>query len=149
MISKLKYIAPLLIVAALFAGYKFGGAKSDGEHVKPKIEGEVYVLPKEFLVNLEGGRYVKLGVALLLEPGFHAGGDDGHGSASGGPEGYGTLPQEAVVRAVVTDVLTGQSAERLTSAEGRESLQRRILKRLRRQTDVKVDEVLFTDLAIQ
>jgi len=75
--------------------------------------------------------------------------DAGHGSSSEAPEGYGSLPQEAVVRAVVTDVLTGQSAERLTSAEGRESLQRRILKRLRRQTDVKVDEVLFTDLAIQ
>ena len=63
------------------------------------------MLEKEFLVNLADGRFAKLQVGLVLAH------DDvstvaagGHGAAPTPPEGYGAMPQEGVVRDVVTDV---------------------------------------------
>jgi hypothetical protein len=147
--SKLKIILPLMLV--IFGGtYKFVLAKPAPEP-HHKIAGEVYVLPKDFLINLDGGRFAKLGVALVLAEGFSAvPAAGGHGGAAPAPpEGYGTLPQEPVVRSIITDELTDAPAAKLTSAEGREKLQKLILKRLTRQTDVKVDDVLFTDVAVQ
>ena len=69
--------------------------------------------------------------------------------AAAPPTGYGVLPQEAVVRDIVTDVVTDSSAKDLTSRKGRESIKTKILKRLKAQTDVKVHEVLLTDVAVQ
>ena len=44
------------------------------------MHGEVYVLGKDFLVNLAGGRFAKLGVALIVEPGSAAPAEGGaHG----------------------------------------------------------------------
>jgi flagellar basal body-associated protein FliL len=53
------------------------------------------------------------------------------------------------VRDIVTDVVTDQSSSELTSRKGREEIKTKILKRLRAQTDVKVHEVLLTDVAVQ
>ncbi|MBI5104830.1 MAG: flagellar basal body-associated FliL family protein [Solirubrobacterales bacterium] len=148
--SKLKIILPVLLIA--FGGvYKFALAKP-APVPKKKIEGEVYVLPKEFLVNLESGRFAKLGVALVFHHGFTAApaeGGHGGGSASSAPEGYGILPQEAVVRSIITDELTDQSADRLQSRKGRHKIQKEIVERLHKETDVEVEDVLFTDVAVQ
>jgi flagellar FliL protein len=65
------------------------------------------------------------------------------------PEGFGTLPQEAVIRDLVTDTLTDGSAENLVSEHGREKLKSRLLLSIKKKTDVKVEEVLFTDVAVQ
>lgn len=146
--SKLKIIIPILLLA-LGGAYKFAIAKP-APAPKKKVDGEVYVLPKDFLINLEGGRFAKLGVALVFKHGFTAApAGEAHGTASPVPEGYGILPQEAIVRAIVTDTLTDQPSDRLTGEKGRARLQRKILKRLGQETDVKADEVLFTDLAVQ
>ena len=73
----------------------------------PKVHGEVYVLPKDFLVNLSDGRFGKLNVALVFDHGFTAApAAGGHGAGTEAPEGYGVLTQEPLVRAIVTDVLT-------------------------------------------
>jgi flagellar protein FliL len=72
----------------------------------------------------------------------------GH-EASSPPEGYGAMSQEAVVRAVVTDDLTDVSANDVIDREGREELQDKILKDLKKKTDVKVEEVLFPDVTVQ
>ena len=148
--SKLKFIVPLLLVL-VGGGYKFALAKPAEEGPPPKIEGEVYVLPKEFLVNLEGGQYAKLGVALVFHHGFHAAPEGGgHGGAPAKPpEGFGVLPQEAVVRAIVTDELTGATAKDLTSSKGRDKVKEHILERLHEESDVEVEDVLFTDIAVQ
>jgi flagellar basal body-associated protein FliL len=53
------------------------------------------------------------------------------------------------VRDIVTDVVTDQSAAELKSRKGREEIKTKILKRLKSQTDVKVHEVLLTDVAVQ
>jgi flagellar basal body-associated protein FliL len=146
--SKLKILLPLVLVI-FGATYKFVLAKP-APPPHHKIAGEVYVLPKDFLINLNGGRFAKLGVALVLAEGFSAApAGGGHEAPVAPPEGYGTLPQEPVVRSIITDELTDAPPAKLTTASGREKLQKLILRRLEKQTDVKVDDVLFTDVAVQ
>ena len=147
--GKLKFVVPLVLLLVLGGVYKFVLAKPAAV-AKPKVEGEVYVLPKDFLINLTDGKFAKLGVGLVFDEGFAAA--PAGGEAEGGaapPTGYGVLAQEAVVRDIVTDVVTDESASALTSRKGREEIKKEILKRLKAQTDVKAHEVLLTDVAVQ
>ncbi|MBX5442833.1 MAG: flagellar basal body-associated FliL family protein [Solirubrobacteraceae bacterium] len=146
--SKLKFIIPVVLLLALGGVYKFALSKP-AEEPKPKIAGEVYVLPSEFVLNLADGKYAKLGVALVMEPDAHVAADAGHGSSSEAPEGYGSLPQEAVVRDIVTDEVTESSGADLQTRNGRQRLKQSILKRLHAETDVPADSVLFTDVTVQ
>ena len=143
---KLKFVLPVLLLAALGATYKLVLAKPRAE-AKPRVEGQVYVLPKEFLVNLSGDRFAKLNVALVLH------GHDQVEAAEPGAaplaEGFGPLHQEPVVRDVVTDALTGASADQLIDRGARDALKDRIARSIDARTDVEVDAVLFTDVAVQ
>jgi flagellar basal body-associated protein FliL len=146
--KKVIIIAVLALVGAGGA-YKTVLAKPKEKAPEPKVHGEVYVLPKEFLVNLAGGRYAKLSVALVVEPGASAAhGGGGHG-APAPPEGYGTEPQEALVRDVITDTLTDASDDELVDREGRERIKKKILKSIKEHTDVHAEEVLFPDVTVQ
>lgn len=147
--SKIKIIIPLALLIAGGA-YKFVLAKPP-IGPKPKVAGEVYVLPKDFLVNLADGKYAKLGVGLVFRHGFAAAppAAGGEGGAVKPPDGYGVLAQEALVRDIVTDVVTNASSSDLTTRSGREHLKSRILKRIIKTTDVKAEEVLLTDVAVQ
>ena len=146
--SKLKFILPLVVILALGA-YKFALAKP-APAAKPKIDGQVYVLPKDFLLNLAAGRFAKLNVGLVLSPHQVIGATSGDGSAPAAlPEGFGPLAQEAVVRDIITDALTGAPAASLVSEEGRRRLKARLLADIRKRTDVEAEDVLFTDVAVQ
>ena len=59
-------ILPVVLLVALGGAYKFVLAKPKAE-AKPKVEGTVYILGKEFLVNLADDRFAKLTVALVLD----------------------------------------------------------------------------------
>lgn len=111
-----------------------------------RIQGSVYVLPKDFLLNLSDGRYAKLTVALVLAPGQSTGASE---AGTPPPDGFGALPEEAVVRDIVTNVITNDSGDDLISASGREGIKRRILQAIRSGTDVKVNQVLLPDVAVQ
>jgi flagellar basal body-associated protein FliL len=147
--SKLKIIIPVVLLVALGGVYKFVIAKPP---VLPpaKIHGTVYVLPKEFLVNLSGGHFAKLGVGLVLS---HA--DTSIAAAAANkeavkpPDGFGPLPQEAAVRDIVTDMLTDTADRDIIKRAGRERLKKQILKAITSHTDVRAEEVLFTDVAVQ
>jgi flagellar FliL protein len=149
MASKLKIVIPVVLLLVLGGVYKFVIAKPAAE-AKPKIAGTVYVLPKEFLVNLSEGRFAKLGVGLVLSE--H---DESLAVAAKNkeavkpPEGFGPLPQEAVIRDIVTDVLTDRSAGSLINRAGREKLKKSIIETIDKRTDVHVTDVLFTDVAVQ
>jgi flagellar FliL protein len=145
--KKILIIAVLALVAAGGA-YKTVLAKPK-KAPEPKVHGEVYVLPKEFLVNLADGRYAKLSVALVVEAGASAAhGGGGHGAPTP-PEGYGSEPQEALVRDVITDTLTDASDKDLVDREGRERIKKKILKSIKEHTDVHAEEVLFPDVTVQ
>jgi flagellar basal body-associated protein FliL len=142
----------IVVVALVAAGgaYKTVLAKPKAKAKKPHIEGTLYVLQKEFLVNLADARYAKLTAALLLNPKdhsvAHAG---GHGGGPAPPEGYGAMTQEAVVRAIVTDALTGLPAEELEDARKRDKLRKEIVERIHKESDVHADDILFPDLTVQ
>jgi flagellar basal body-associated protein FliL len=143
-----KKLIVAVVVALVGAGgaYKTVLAKPKEKAPEPKVHGQVYVMPKEFLVNLAGGRFAKLQVALVVEHLPVAGG--GHG-APVPPEGYGAEPQEAVIRDIITDELTGVEDQELVGREGREKIKKRILASIKKHTDVHVEEVLFPDVTVQ
>jgi flagellar FliL protein len=142
-----KILIPIVLLLVLGAAYKLVLAKPKAAEAKPKVDGSVYVLQKEFLVNLKDGRYAKLTAALVLAH------DDTSTAAAEGassaPEGYGAMTQEAVVRAVITDDLTDAKDVDLIDPKARVKTQEKILKDLKKQTDVKVDKVLFPDVTVQ
>lgn len=143
---RLALIPVMLLV--LFEGYS---TATKPPPPKLKIKGTVYQLPASFLLNLSGGQYAKLNVALLLAPGQSDGAAAGStGSGSGGEnEQQGTLPEEAVVRAIITNAITGDSSSELIEERGRVAIEKKILNRILSQTDVRAEAVLFPDLTVQ
>ena len=85
----------IIVLVVLLAG---GGFVAKSMFLKPavakeKIEGTIYILPKQFTANLKDGRYATLTVALVLAPGQSTGAVAG-GEGATPPEGFGTLPEE-------------------------------------------------------
>ena len=146
----MKKIAPIIVLVVVLAGaYKFVLAKPAPAKAKPKVEGTVYILPKEFLVNLADNRFAKLTVALVLDEkdtSVPAAGGEGGATA---PEGFGAMTEEAVVRDVITNDLTDAKDNDLITTKGRQAMKEEILKDLKAHTDVKADDVLFTDVTVQ
>ena len=145
-----KKLVPAIALLAVLGGvYKFVLAKPAKAEPKPHVEGAVYMLQKEFLVNLADGRFAKMQIGLVLAH------DDTSTVAAGGheastpPEGYGAMAQEGIVRDLITGVLTDAKDKELIEEHGREELKKEILKVLKKKTDVKVEDVLFSDLTVQ
>ena len=144
-----KLLIPVIALVALAGGYKFVLAKPQAAQAKPKVDGTVYVLGKEFLVNLADGRYAKLTVALVLKEGDKSAEAAGGEGAPSPPEGFGPMAQEAVVRDLITDALTNAHDNELIERKGRAQLKKEILESIHKQTDVEADDVLFTDVTVQ
>ncbi len=144
---KNKKVLALLLPVVLFGGYTMTKHKPVP---KEKIKGTIYEMPREFLLNLKDGRYAKVAVALDLAPGQSDGASaDGGGSSGSGESAEGTLPEEPLVREIITDVITGQTGSALESDSGRRNIQKEIVADIRKQTDVKVESVLIPDLTVQ
>jgi flagellar FliL protein len=147
MMKKLIPVIVLLVVAG--AGYKFVLAKPAKAEPKPKVDGTVYILGKEFLVNLADNRFAKMTVALVLDPKDESTAAAGGEGAATPPDGFGAMTEEAAVRDVITDDITGAKDTALTTRKGRATLKKEILKDFKKKTDVKVDDLLFTDVTVQ
>ena len=143
--GKKKIIVPLVVLILLGGVYKTVLAKP-AKLPPAKIDGTVYVMPKEFLLNVADGKYAKLDVALVLNKAQVLPATEGAASSDAS---YGALEQEPAIRDVITNVLTDAPSTELVDRSGREKLKTQILKQIRAQTDVKVDKVLFTDVAVQ
>jgi flagellar FliL protein len=146
-----KKLIIIVVVALVAAGglYKTVLAKPAEKVKKPNIEGTVYVLQKEFLVNLAEQRYAKVSAALVLNPKDHSTAAAGGHGAPTPPEGYGAMSQEAAIRSIITDELTGMAADALEDARERDKLRKEILHRIREETDVHADNILFPDMTVQ
>jgi flagellar basal body-associated protein FliL len=138
-------LAVALPILILGVGYKMTRPKPVN---KDKIQGTIYVMPAPFLLNLTDGRYAKLTVALELAPG-QSDGASATASSSSGEGAAGTLPEEPLVREIVTDAVTNQNGETLISDKGRGTIKHQILEQINQQTDVKVAAVLIPDLTVQ
>jgi flagellar basal body-associated protein FliL len=147
--SKLKnkkvMLALALPILVLGIGYNMTKPKPVN---KDKIKGTIYVMPAPFLLNLSDGRFAKLTVGLELAPGQSDGASATAGAASG-ENAAGTLPEEPLVREIVTNAVTNQNGETLVSDHGRSVIKHQILQAINQQTDVKVAAVLFPDLTVQ
>src|SRR5271156_5930987 len=136
--NKKLMLAVALPILILGLGYKMTKAAPVN---KDKIKGTIYVMPAPFLLNLQDGRFAKLTVALELAPGQ----SDGAAADAGGSSGenaVGTLPEEPLVREIVTNAVTNQNGETLVSDQGRRAIKRQILEAIMQQTDLKVEAVL-------
>ena len=63
--------------------------------------------------------------------------------------GIGTLPEEPAIRAIITNTITNDPSSALLTDPGRAKLKSEILSQIKSTTDVKVTDILFTDLAVQ
>ena len=137
--SKKKLIVlPVLVLLIGGVGYKMFLAPKP-KPAKMKVAGAVLALDKEFIVNLTDGHYGKLSVALVVNPAPKA-------SSSSTDTG---LPEEPVIRSIITDDLTGLATQDLTDRTKRDAIIATILGDIKKKTDEKVTQVLFTDLAVQ
>jgi flagellar basal body-associated protein FliL len=145
MFKNKKIMLAVALPILLFGGYTMTKPKPV---VKEKIKGTIYVMPQSFLLNLTDGRYAKLTVALQLAPG-QSDGASAEGAAASSESGPGTLPEEPLVREIVTNTVTNQTGEALVGASSRRAIRKKILVEIGKQTDVKVESVLFPDLTVQ
>jgi flagellar basal body-associated protein FliL len=143
--NKKLMLAVALPILILGVGYKMTRPAPVN---KDKIKGTIYVMPAPFLLNLQDGRFAKLTVALVLAPG-QSDGASATAAAASGENAVGTLPEEPIVREIVTDAVTNQNGETLVSESGRRTVKHQILKAIQKQTDVKVESVLMPDLTVQ
>ena len=136
----MKKIAPIIVLIVVLAGaYKFVIAKPTAAKPKPKVDGTVYILGKEFLVNLADNRFAKMTVALVLDhkdTSVPAAGGEGGATV---PDGFGAMTEEAAVRDVITDDITGSKDTVLTTRKGRDALQQ--LPLLHRQFRERIEPV--------
>ena len=140
-----KILIPIVLVLLVggYEGYSMATAKPVP---KAKIAGTLYVLPKSFTLNMSGGQYATLTAALALDPSYAIPAADPNNTP---PDGFGNLPEEAAVRAIITNTITGQPPSSLITASGRSKMESEILHEIKSTTDVEVDHVYFTDVAVQ
>jgi flagellar basal body-associated protein FliL len=143
-----KKILIILPVLLLGGGYVAKAKLMPPKVVKPKLAGEIYILPKQFMCNLQDGHYATLTVALELAPGQSDGATAESAGATAGAT-VGTLPEEAVIRAIITNLITNETSKTLVTDLGRTGLEKQILSQIKTTTDVKVNQVFFTDVAVQ
>ena len=136
--AKLKFIIPIpIVLVVLAAAYMFLLAPKKTAAKPPKVDGTLVPLTGDFVVNLAGGHYGKLSVAVLMS------------SPPPVTTGAVALPEDAAVRAVITDELTNLDPAELTDRTSRHDLLAHLVQALKQRTDEPITKVLFTDLAVQ
>jgi flagellar basal body-associated protein FliL len=136
----LMIVIPVVVLLVAAVGYK----KVMMKPVPPpkmKVEGSIVPLANDFVVNLGGGHYGKVTVALLVTDPVAP----SKGAGSPPPE----LPENAVIRAVITDRLTGLDQGQLVDRAKRQALLKSLVQELKSKTDTHVKAVYFTDIAVQ
>ena len=135
--KKLMIVVPLAVLLLGAVMYKMVLSAPPAK-AKEKITGTLVTLSDPFLVNLAGGHYGKITVAFLLST-----------APAPAADGTVTLPEQAAVRAIVTDKLTGIEPGELVDASARHDLVASLLKALDKQTDEPITKVYLTDITVQ
>jgi len=139
--KKLKFIIPIpIVLVVLAAAYMFLLTPKKAAAKPPKVDGTLVPLTGDFIINLAGGHYGKLTMAVLLSTPPAA------GASAAAPA---ALPEDPAVRSVITDVLTGIDPAELTERNSRHALLEDLLRQLKQRTDEPITKVLITDLAVQ
>jgi len=139
--KKLLIVVGVVVLVGLAGAYETV-LKAAPVTVTPKISGTLVPLTDPFTVNLAGGHYGRIAVSLLVTKAPAPTTDSTGASVI-------VLPENDAVRAIITNDLTGIKSTRLVDRAPREQLLVKILKDLKKSTDVPVTQVMFTDLAVQ
>jgi Flagellar basal body-associated protein FliL len=139
-LSKKKLMLMPVVLLLLFGVVYMKVLKAKPVVPPKKVEGTLVSLGNEFVINLSGGHYGKVSVALLLSEAPAA-------AAEGSAEP--ALEQNAVIRAVITDELTGLPPNDLIDRSERHRIVGRLESALKKKTDEPVTRVLLTDVAVQ
>lgn len=137
--KKLLILVPLILLIGAGGTYEMV-LKPKPKVVVPKLNGTLVSLGDPFTVNLAGGHYGRISVAVLVNPAP---------AAAAAASAALTLPENDAVRAIVTDDLTGADSDRLINRTARHDLLAKILADLKKTTDEPVTKVFFTDVAVQ
>ncbi len=135
-------VAVLLVLGGAGGAYFFVLAPKPASAARkdqPKIVGTLFTLSPDFVVNLAGGHFGKVTVAVLLE----------HPPVLDPNAADPTLIQDAVIRATITDALTGLPITDLVDQAKRTALLTRLLKDLNKASDTAITRVYFTDVVVQ
>ena len=141
LLKKKLVLAPLLLLVVAAAAYMLV-LKPKPKPKPMKLDGTLVTLADTFVINLAGGHYGKVSVALLLSSPPPA-------AAAGGDPAAPTLPENAAVRAVITDELTGLAPDDLIDRAARQHVVSQLRASLQKKTDEPVKDVLLTDVAVQ
>jgi hypothetical protein len=143
-----KFRLPIIIlVIALIVGFEVYSKVINPPKVpKLKITGTTYILQKGFTLNMAGGQYATLTVALVLPPTQSVGVTS---ATNPPPTGFGSLTDEAEIRAIISNDITDQPANALLVSSRRAKLEAKILANINSETDTKVTGIWFTDFAVQ
>lgn len=134
-------IGIVLLLVVVGGVYKMVLAPKPKPVVK-KVEGTLVGVGEPFTVNLAGGHYGRVTVSLVVdETALPAAAAEGAAPMQ--------LPQNDVIRSIITDTLTGVDSARLINRGERHELLEGLIKDLKKSTDEPVKEVLITDLAVQ
>ena len=129
--NRMLIIALAVVVLILAAGAYFvvfaGSAEAEGE--KEQVAGEVMTL-ESIQINLSGGHYLRLGMALQLTE-----------------DAYEVDGSKALDAAI--DQFSGLPMEDLTQAAGRRSEKRELMKHLDKLYHHEVMDVYFTEFVMQ
>lgn len=142
LLKKKKLLAiPVILLLALGGVYKFVLAPKPKPVVK-KVDGALVALADPFTLNLANGHYGRLSVSLLVSQAAAP-------AAAAESATPTALPQNDVIRSIITDNLTGIEPSRLIDRHERHRLLQQLVVDLKKSTDEPVKEVLITDLAVQ
>ena len=136
----LMIVIPVVVLLVAAVGYKKVMMKPVPAP-KMKITGAIVPLANDFVVNLGGGHYGKITVALLVT--------DPVAPSKGAGSPPPVLPEDAVIRSVITDRLTGLDEGQLIDRGKRQALLASLVQELKAKTDTHVKAVYFTDIAVQ
>jgi flagellar basal body-associated protein FliL len=140
-------LLPVVLLVLVGAGgaywFKFKPSGPVKKPPPPHVEGSLFTLEPEFVVNLTDNHYGKVTVALLLKE------EPKPAQLVATSEGAEKFVQDPVVRSTITDDLTGISTNELIDHTRRDALRKEILKDLVKATDIEVTGVLFTDVVVQ
>jgi hypothetical protein len=144
--SKLKFILPLIVV--LGAGAFTYKSMTKPKPIKLRVAGSVYTLPQKFLLNTSDGEFASFSLTLILPPGQSDGASASAAAVEDSTVGdtLGTLPEEALVRWIVTQDVSDQSSTELLNRTSNAAIRAEIMRDINTETDVKVSAVYMPDL---
>lgn len=117
------------------AGCSFAHRSSAATPSQPKVNSVLHL--DSFLVNLNGGGYLRVGIDLGLDTASKEGGE-------------AATPPVAPIRDTILGVLTAASAAPLLTPEGKEELKKQIVAAINKQNpSLGLVAVYFTDFLVQ